>query len=505
MDNTLYNIRAKNPSVVSVEPKNIDVWRMDSIFYHCKYIENDMQLNQTPHRTYRLADVIARMSSPIGWQGIDSADYLPHSEGVPLIRIKNVSEFVLDREGLIGVQDRVYESQPAIQVDADDLIITRVGTIGNVCKVPHGISRIAMGQNLTRIKVNEDIVTSEFMLAYLATTGPQTQMERYAYGGVQPSLTNKNIRELTVVAPDLPIQRAIGNKVRKAERLRELQKQLITTVKKEVNSLFGDESSTAGKVSENSVDVQRNNFHSNWIPAEELISSMTAQAYRPEIEEALRAVRNYGDWNTLGGVTSAVSSGKTFSFSEQGIPCLSTKNVKILLAEDETSKFISEDLGAQVAASMLKPDVVLMAKSGTGSIGRAALYLGKDSPVTDQEVIRIEVTDECDAGFLTAYLCNWWGQRAIEQCIYGSTGQLHLNMRQLNQIPVPLPEMKLQRGIGDDLRRSYAFREEAKGNIAQAKQAVEDLIDGSLDEDALLEESEQIEKWLEENPSPYGG
>jgi hypothetical protein len=45
--------------------------------------------------------------------------------------------------------------------------------------------------------------------------------------------------------------------------------------------------------------------------------------------------------------------------------------------------------------------------------------------------------------------------------------------------------------------------EEAIRLVAQAKTAVESLIDGTLNEERLLVESTEIEAWLKQNPSPY--
>ena len=41
--------------------------------------------------------------------------------------------------------------------------------------------------------------------------------------------------------------------------------------------------------------------------------------------------------------------------------------------------------------------------------------------------------------------------------------------------------------------------------VDAAKSTVEALIDGTLDEAALLAESDAIERWLAENPSPSKG
>ena len=77
----------------------------------------------------------------------------------------------------------------------------------------------AMGQNLTKIRVKSD-VDPYYVLIYLLSSSSYLQMERFAYGGVQPSLTNRNIKKIQIPIPSPEIQKYIGDKVRKAEKLR---------------------------------------------------------------------------------------------------------------------------------------------------------------------------------------------------------------------------------------------------------------------------------------------
>ncbi len=214
------------PSILYVDESTIENDRVDSHFYHSKYISNEKSLKKSGLKIETLGEVISKMNSPIGWQGIPSAAYLPKGIGVPLIRVQNVSDLMLDKDTLIDVQEYIYQEQPAIQAEAEDIIITRVGTIGRVCRIPQDIDKIAMGQNLTRIKVDTNIISSEFLTIFLASEYCQLQMKRYAYGGVQPSLTNKNIKQLLIPIPSPEIQKYIGDKVRRAEELREEAKRL---------------------------------------------------------------------------------------------------------------------------------------------------------------------------------------------------------------------------------------------------------------------------------------
>ena len=99
------SVISRNPSVIYIGAENIDEDRIDGEFYNYKYLENEIKLKKSGIKIKVLNDVIERMNSPIGWQGIPSSSYLPHGLGVPLIRVQNVSDLILDEESLIGVEE----------------------------------------------------------------------------------------------------------------------------------------------------------------------------------------------------------------------------------------------------------------------------------------------------------------------------------------------------------------------------------------------------------------
>ncbi|MEC2078710.1 restriction endonuclease subunit S, partial [Metabacillus fastidiosus] len=219
-------IVSEKPSIVWANNVLLDEDRLDGKFYDVKFVDKQTKLLKSDIPKVKLKDIITNMNAPIGWQGIPSSAYRKRGNGIPLIRIQNIKENQVNLESVIDVDPQIYNEQPAIQAEKNDIIITRVGTIGRLCKVPSNVSRVAMGQNLTRISFNTDNVDVDFILAYMNTDYCLNQMIRFAYGGVQPSLTNKNIKDLLIIFPELEIQHYIGNKFRKAEQLRENAKKL---------------------------------------------------------------------------------------------------------------------------------------------------------------------------------------------------------------------------------------------------------------------------------------
>jgi len=436
------SVISRNPSVIYIGAENIDEDRIDGEFYNYKYLENEIKLKKSGIKIKVLNDVIERMNSPIGWQGIPSSSYLPHGLGVPLIRVQNVSDLILDEESLIGVEESIYDEQPAIQAQPNDIIITRVGTIGRVCRIPEKINRIAMGQNLTRIKLNETLVESGFMLAYMSSKFCQIQMERYAYGGVQASLTNKNIKQLLVPIPSPEIQKYIGDKVRKAEGLREEAKRL----KKEAEEIFN----------QNYEQIRKNNSKFEWVNSYYLNEDNIIPNFYKQYELLKDKKHAYIEFENI------IESIKC------GIPVRSDMRIGDIYPFYGASG-VTDNIGDY----NFDGEYLIVAQDG--SIG--LVNVARNKFWANNHVWVVQVKEGWDLEFLELYLnkYNYW--------ISLTTGSVvpKVTSENLKRLLVPKIDYEIQRSIGDKIREAKYKDENSKMLIEQAKNDVEDLIEGNFD------------------------
>ena len=72
------------------------------------------------------------------------------------------------------------------------------------------------------------------------------------------------------------------------------------------------------------------------------------------------------------------------------------------------------------------------------------------------------IKDAYDEGYVAAFLRSWWGERALEQGVAGSTGQINMVNDHVRSIPVIIFNAAVQKYIGDKVRQAELLRTWAK-------------------------------------------
>ncbi|WP_321879824.1 restriction endonuclease subunit S domain-containing protein [Paraburkholderia bannensis] len=227
------------------------------------------------------------------------------------------------------------------------------------------------------------------------------------------------------------------------------------------------------------VDSLRETRHINRIRAQDVSELWTAQSYRPDITAALAAVRALPSWLPLGRMCNEpIAQGRTpdYATDGSGYPCLKTKHITGLIVDDSAPEWVTQECASALSKFKVAKSTVLMNRSGAGSIGRCSVYLGDAAPLTNEHVLHVRVAAPHDPCFVAAYLSSWWGERAIEQGITGSTGQLNLGNEHVSRVPVMALNSDAQRYIGDKVRQAERLREYARKLVESVQQYHRSLI-----------------------------
>src|SRR5262249_27019340 len=111
------------------------------------------------------------------------------------------------------------------------------GYIGVVGKVLDDTPQ-TVGRHSARLALDDDKVDPDFLLAFFSTTSGAMLCRRWVSGSVQPGITLEDVREIAVPCPQRDLQEAVGNKIRKAERLRNERIRLTNEAVDELETLL---------------------------------------------------------------------------------------------------------------------------------------------------------------------------------------------------------------------------------------------------------------------------
>lgn len=203
-----------------------------------------------------------------------------------------------------------------------------------------------------------------------------------------------------------------------------------------------------------SVDTRREAHHINRVRPADIQDFLTAQTYRPEVVKAKEKVQSL-TWKPLQSVCKhPIRQGKSPTYCEGGeLICIKPKHTNEMIVSLEGADFIDPATLSNVAGQRLEPGDIVITRSGSGTIGRASLFLS-DVEVYTNDHLFIVRTDQADSYFTCAFLGSYWGQRLLEAGISGSTGQLNLSNEHIKSLPLYLPDAAAQRYIGDKVRQA---------------------------------------------------
>ncbi|MDR7074158.1 restriction endonuclease subunit S [Fictibacillus barbaricus] len=476
-----FNIVSKKPSIVWAKGDTIDVDRLDSKFYDVKFIDSHNVLLNSKSSKSKLSEIINTMNAPIGWQGIPSNAYRDKGSGIPLIRVQNIQDNKINWETVIDVDPSIYNSQPAIQAEEGNIIITRVGhTIGKLCKVPQGIPKVAMGQNLTRISFDESKVDVDYIYAFLNTSYCRKQMDRFSYGGAQPSLTNKNIRDLLIVIPSFKTQTYIGDKVRKAEQMREEALQL----RKEAEQII----KTILNLEELTLKINQLEKRSFWINSEDLfLNRLDSQYYGvifQLIENHMKKISS--EYISIGKLINYTFTGNRLNESEIG------KKIYFIQSGNISENFLElngEQIKTVIETPLNKVDFsdILFAKDGE-TIGKLAPCYTKEDIYINEHTICVKLKEAYKhySSFIYYFLISEVGKVLIKREATG-TAQKGISKNFLDNIKIPLVKESIVKELYEitvDLTEKLYTSNRL---ILEATSDVESLIEGSFEESKIIE------------------
>ena len=135
-------------------------------------------------------------------------------EGVPVLGIENIGEGKFISGNKIFVSAEKAVELQAFRLHAGDIIISRSGTVGELCVVPPHMENALLSTNLMRISLNQEIVLSPYFVYLFQSKGVVIDQVKELYKGSTRMFLNQTIlKQIRFPIPSIPVQQKLINLV----------------------------------------------------------------------------------------------------------------------------------------------------------------------------------------------------------------------------------------------------------------------------------------------------
>jgi restriction endonuclease S subunit len=123
----------------------------------------------------------------------------------PYIRVTDLHDGQIEESGLVFVPDDVWPRISRYLVKSGDVILSIVGTIGEVAHVPPSLDGANLTENAARVRVS-NTVYAPFLAAFLRSNTGQAEITRLTVGTTQKKLALFRIELIEVPVPPHEVQ-----------------------------------------------------------------------------------------------------------------------------------------------------------------------------------------------------------------------------------------------------------------------------------------------------------
>lgn len=340
-------------------------------------------------------------------------------------------------------------------------------------------------------------ITPEFLALMYESTFFKKQIRALALSkSTRPEVNITEFKELKFPLPPYHLQQAIGNKVLKAERLRELAENRWIQAKKLMEEELGF-SLEPNEYSEiNIKDVSNSDYNcmsvfpaSAWVVNCAISDEIGAQYFTPRRVNCRNKVKQCKDVVPLNKLATRVSNNSRKADAFVGLDQIDSINGIITLTTNDKPIFGSRFEGNDILFSRLRP-----------YLNKVAIWPKEMGMGSGSGELLVYRANSINPYYLFFILKSAIG---LYQVIDATAGSTHprVDAEIVDQVLIPI--IKDHDYVGSLIEASHNYLYKSSEFVLLAKAEVEALIEGALDEDKLLSESAEIEQWLRVNPSPH--
>lgn len=430
--------------------------RLDAEYYQPEYLQIQNELSSSPP----LSSVSRKITDFGAYSQMNFVQYT--DSGARFFRNCDVQEAFVDSSEPIFVSMETYKKL-SLKLKEYDIVIPRVGTLGNAAVISAESLPATANQNLAQIEPDIKKIDPFYLAIFLCSRFGKKQFERLATGNVQPWLNLKQINSLKIFVPSYNEQLTIRNCALQA--LKQYQDSKIFYSQAE-NLLLGELRLK---------DFEAENDLSYIINLSDVKSAHRADAeyFQPKYERFISKVKGQNA-KLLKELVSRIKT-KIKPKTEEIYKYIEISDINIGNGDAGFNEIVGKELPAS-ARIPIKGGEFLISKVRPTRGAITILSEDSNKNFICSGAFSVFKAPEILKEYLFVVLRSIIGKLQFEKPTTG-TSYPTITDEDVENTLVPILPKPTQQKIAELVRKSHTARKKAKELLEQAKQKVEELIE----------------------------
>lgn len=464
----------------------LDPTRVDARFHGPEHVSLLARLQASRYPVARVKDIVTHIAHVTGYESSKYMQFSETSGGVKVVEANNVGDVLIDGSSWKRISVDGYSALPRHQLREGDVVFTKDGTLGNCALVSREVLPAVASRHVFRITPDPRRVDPAYLATWLSSDAGRVQTAHRQAGAVQGTIITPEVAAFHVLLPGLDVQAAIGVKVRKAQRLYELARQIRVEAAAEIDRLYGEfalpHSDCPGWIRSDELTTTRLDswFHRSTFMA--LDNWLAKRAGLARVRSICRQVIEAADIRAWGN--------PTFPYYEIG-------NLDPITGE-AVPEIVPCEKAPSRAQYLVAPGDILVSTVRPNLKAVGQVHADRERAVASSGFCVLRARTEAAGAFVRACLVH---DMATAQLLRWNSGGAYPAIERAVPLGVwiPDPGSEVVHEMGEVLLRASSHTHEAGALVREAKQNVSELISGTLDAAELRSRAEDMSRWLNDN------
>ncbi|HEG0610306.1 TPA: restriction endonuclease subunit S [Campylobacter coli] len=461
---------------LSEAQKDNESKRIDSEYFKKEYLENEAIIKIKDNYAF-LENFIVKMTGGATPLGADYPD-----KGIPFLRVQNIMQNYFNVEDIVYISQQDDEYLKRSRLKFNDVLLTITGISYGKSAV---VERDLVGANINQhsVKIEVKNINPYFLSTFLNSKFGKLQSDKKITGVTRPALDYQSIKKFLIPIFPMEFQLEIQNLVKDShkalEESKELYKKAEETLYLELgldpkNPLQGLLDSKTNNPT-NSPNISIHTLKESFLKTGRLDSEYYQKKY--EINEKIIMNKKYTVLDNLVSITKSIEPGSNL-YKNKGIPFIRVTNLtQYGLSEGDV--FLDEkDFFPQYLQILYpKKDTILFSKDG--SVGIAYCVKEDKEVITSGAILHLNIKDKENIlpEYLTLFLNSIFVKLQAQRDCGGSIIS-HWRIEDIKKVLVAILDIKIQEKIAKYIQESFNLRKKSKQLLDNAKNKVEEQIQG---------------------------